>query len=436
MSRNKRAKDDRVAEDLVKFIKDHSAPQDDLRSFFEVETDRLAVPRFRLCVAILFLLFVISFLLDTLSKGDFTLTLASKVRVAASGVLLFFCALSFLPQFRKSCYAFTVMLAVAVGAATALIQLNGSPTSVDHMGTYTLFFIMMGFLMPWGGFATAGICFSIYLFYPLGLLLLGESVEPEWMIKSNMFLGIYITVAVIAAHMNEGMRFKEFALKKRMEGENRLLQDYQVRLKRAYERMENLALIDTLSGAFNRSYLTRWLATDVYKDKNCQDYFSIIMFDVDGFKTINDKAGHLQGDRILQLVTQNVKDTVTSQALVFRYGGDEFCVCLPGVELYEATLVAERLRQFMELDPNLYVALPSGEGFHITISIGVTMETAARSIDSDFLIKWVDAALLESKRQGRNCIHVFDPEDRKIASLEEWQKAREEKKTTGAGGED
>lgn len=425
MGKNKRARDEgKVAEDLVKFIKDQSAPQDDLRSFFEIETDRLAVPRFRLCIAVFLLLFLISVSLDYMTHGSGVMTFASKIRLGASGVLAFFGLLSFLPQFRKSCYAFTVMVAVVVGLSGALIQFNGSPASVDHMGVYTLFFIMMGFLMPWGGMATAGICFSIYLFYPLGLLVLKQQVETEWVIKSNMFLGIYFAVAVIAAHMNEAMRFKEFTLKKRMEGENRLLQDYQVRLKRAYERMENLALIDTLSGAFNRSYLTRWLSTDVYKDKNCQDYFSIIMFDVDGFKTINDKAGHLQGDRILQLVTQNVKDTVTSQALVFRYGGDEFCVVLPAVELREATIVAERLRQFMEMDPNLYVPLPSGEGFHITISIGVTMETAARSIDSDFLIKWVDAALLESKRQGRNCIHIFDPDDRKIISLEDWQRAK------------
>ncbi len=429
MGKNKRSKDEgKVGEELVKFIKDHSAPQDDLKSFFELETDRLAVPRFRLCVAILFSLFAITAFSDFMTQGaHHVLTAASKIRIAASGVLLFFGALSFLPQFRKSCYAFTMMLAIFVGASTALVQLTGNPTSIDHLGTYTLFFIMMGFLMPWGAFATTCICLSIYLFYPLGLLLLRESVESDWMLKSNTFLALYIAVAVIAAKMNETMRFKEFSLKKRMEGENRLLQDYQVRLKRAYERMENLALIDTLSGAFNRSYMTRWLSTDVYKDKNCQDFFSIIMFDVDGFKTINDKAGHQQGDRILQLVTQNVKETVTGQSLVFRYGGDEFCVVLPGVELYEATLIAERLRQYMETDPNLFVALSSGEGLHITISIGVTMETAAHSIDSDFLIKWVDAALLESKRQGRNCTHIFDPDERKIMSLEEWLKSRERK---------
>jgi len=278
----------------------------------------------------------------------------------------------------------------------------------------------MGFLMPWGAGATVGICFALYLFYPLGFFLSKQQLDWQWFLRSNLYLSIYISVAAIAAHMNDSMRFKEFLQRKRMEGENTLLQDYQVRLKRAYERVENLALVDTLTGAYNRSYFTRWLSNDIYKDKSCQEFFSIIMFDVDGFKTINDMAGHQQGDRILQLVTSKIKETIISRHLIFRYGGDEFCIILPSMDLPEAVKLAEILRSRIEKSADLIVALPSRDSIHITISIGVTVSSAATSIDADFLIKWVDTALLESKRQGRNCIHVFDPRDRKIKDTKTW----------------
>jgi len=66
------------------------------------------------------------------------------------------------------------------------------------------------------------------------------------------------------------------------------------------------------------------------------------------------------------------------------------------------------------------VVLPSRDTIHITISLGVTAEYPRTTVDVDFLIKWVDAALLESKRQGRNCSHVFDPIERKIMSVPSW----------------
>lgn len=401
--------------------KQQFASGDDLGSLFDVDTDYLAVPRFRFCVGLLFLLSLISLFSKWAVAGTMALSADMKIQVLLSALLLCFGMLSFVPQFRKSCYAFTIMLAVFVGAASLTLQIRGAHSSFDQMVTMTLFFVLMGFLMPWGGWATASVCMPLYLFYPMTGILSGHDMGQEWFLKSNIYLIFFMVVSTVSASMSRRMRFVEFGLKKQMENENRVLQDYQVRLKRAYERVETLALIDTLTGAYNRSYFTRWLTSDLYTDKDCKQVFSMIMFDVDGFKTINDLGGHQQGDRILQLVADRVKHSIEARTLVFRYGGDEFCVVLPALELAEAVEVAEALRQDIQGDPNLVVVLPSRDSFHVTISIGVTTEYPSTStVDVDFLIKWVDAALLESKRQGRNCVHVFDPIDRKIMSASDW----------------
>ena len=404
---------------LAAWFRDQSKPQDDLTPLFEVDSDRLAVPRFRFCVGLLFLLSLISISTKWFGGDPVRLPIL-KILGIQSGLLLFFGLLTFVPQFRKSCYAFSILLAVFVGGSTMALQLRGVLTGFDQMIMTTLFFVVTGFLMPWGGWATASVCLPLYMFYPLGRILNQQMIDDEAFIKDNIYLLFFIGVAMVAAHMNRVMRFKEFSMKKRMESENRVLQDYQVRLKRAYERVENLALMDTLTGAYNRSYFTRWMTNDLYLDKDCQQVFSMIMFDVDGFKTINDLGGHQQGDRILRAVADRVKDITEDRLLFFRYGGDEFCIVFPGLALKDAVRIAERLRDRIHTDPKLVVVLPSRDTIHITISLGVTAEYPRTTVDVDFLIKWVDAALLESKRQGRNCSHVFDPIERKIMSVPSW----------------
>ncbi|HTL47018.1 MAG TPA: GGDEF domain-containing protein [Verrucomicrobiae bacterium] len=410
---------------LVRFFQAQTTVNDEVKSFFEMETERLAVPRFRLCVVFLFLLYMISFITEWNTNAAPNINPSVRIEFVSSALLLCFGVFSFVPPFRKSCYAFTIMLAIFVGATTMLQRILNVQTGFDQMVTFTLFFILMGFLMPWGAAATASVCVPLYIFYPLGIVLGRQEVEWAWFIKSNSYLLFFIFVSMVASRMNETMRFKEFTLKSETERENRVLQDYQVRLKRAYERVETLALVDTLTGAYNRSYMTRWLTNEIYKDKECLQVFSLIMFDVDGFKTINDLAGHQQGDRILQLVAHKVKNTLSERNLIFRYGGDEFCIILPGQRLPEAVRAAEQLRQSVEQDPDLVVVMPSRDSFHITISLGVTTEIPQSTIDTDFLIKWVDAALLESKRQGRNCIHVFDSVERKIVHASEWLRKTE-----------
>ncbi|MBI3316955.1 MAG: GGDEF domain-containing protein [Candidatus Omnitrophica bacterium] len=245
-------------------------------------------------------------------------------------------------------------------------------------------------------------------------------VTNSTFLKSNVYLMLFFLIVTVGAHLNEKYRLQEFLLKKRMESVNTILEDYQKRLKRSYQRMEHLAIVDPLTGVYNRTYLMQWLSKEVHKDQKAKDVFSLIMYDFDQFKEINDLAGHQMGDHILQKVAEVVQEHLDDKSPIFRYGGDEFCVILPGLDLPRAVRLAEKIRKSIEVNPDLLVKFSPTESFHVTISMGVITEYSTGTVDQDYLIRWADTALLESKRAGRNCIHVFDPDERKIKRPDRW----------------
>jgi diguanylate cyclase (GGDEF)-like protein len=122
------------------------------------------------------------------------------------------------------------------------------------------------------------------------------------------------------------------------------------------------------------------------------------MIDVDHFKRVNDRGGHLQGDRVLVAIAQILTDQVRPYDLVGRWGGEEFLVVLPDALPQDAQLVAERVRRTIaESD----IAIDGGESIRVQVSAGV----AARVPDGSPIDRWIkeaDDALYEAKRAGRN----------------------------------
>lgn len=407
----------------MKFLREQNKPLDEVEGWFEQETEELSVSRFRFAVLCLVLLLPTLVLIDFVTRTAAATESLVRVFFIGEFLLFFFLSMTFVPQFKRSCYAFTFFLSIVIGTYNIVMILLSSQTPTDHMAVLMLYFALISFLMPWGGSAVGALFFPVYLFYPLGLVLYQGPISQDFVMKSNIYIILFMGVAILASEIAERNRFQEFVIRKRAEGENTTLQDYQVRLQRAYERMEHLAKIDHLTDVFNRSHLTDWLMNGVYKDKDAREIFSLIMFDIDKFKLINDMAGHQVGDRIIRSVADLTKEHTYAKAKVFRYGGDEFCVVLPGLGLKEAIRIAENVRATIEHDKGLFVRLSSMESIHVTLSLGVTAQYVSGSIDSDFLIRWVDAALLESKRKGRNCIHVFDPQTRQISPAEDWMKS-------------
>lgn len=166
-------------------------------------------------------------------------------------------------------------------------------------------------------------------------------------------------------------------------------------LERKTARLERIAATDRLTGAANRaSFEERLLAEQQRPDRAP---FSVLLFDVDGFKRINDTWGHARGDAVLKTLVARTRASLRSTDTLARWGGEEFAVLLPQTEVAEARLVAEKVRQAVAQEAFERV----GE---VTASFGVAMAAGGESGTS--LLARADEALYRAKRNGRNRVEV------------------------------
>lgn len=186
-----------------------------------------------------------------------------------------------------------------------------------------------------------------------------------------------------------------------------------IETSRLHEETEELSMIDALANLYNIRKLPAALGAEIDRSHRYGHPLSFAMLDIDFFKDYNDNHGHSQGNVVLQKVAQIVKDQSRAVDLVFRYGGEEFCVVLPETEKEEACLVAQRIRAKVETEPFGGEALqPNGK---ITVSIGVATYPADAGA-ADELIDKADEALYKAKDGGRNSVVTADA-GRRITAL-------------------
>jgi diguanylate cyclase (GGDEF)-like protein len=166
------------------------------------------------------------------------------------------------------------------------------------------------------------------------------------------------------------------------------------------ETIKSISLRDALTQVYNRRAYDEQIGTTIenYKKGKIQT-FSLIIFDIDFFREVNNNYGHLAGDSILTNVGRIVKESLRSDDFIFRYGGDEFIVLLPEAKIPDAFKVAEKLRHQLEV-VEFRLSRTSETCIHISISVGVTEVNEGDTISSIFAR--ADKALYESKTKGRN----------------------------------
>lgn len=158
------------------------------------------------------------------------------------------------------------------------------------------------------------------------------------------------------------------------------------------------ASTDALTGFYNHEYIIAKLAQAMAEDCKAERPTSIMMADLDHFKSINDTHGHLVGDKVLMEVARRLNTAVRDFDLLGRYGGEEFLIVLKGTPLSTAINVAERVRTHVAAGP---VSL-HGIKVKVTISIGVAVIQPGDNVEE--FIKRADKALYEAKSAGRNCV--------------------------------
>ncbi len=177
----------------------------------------------------------------------------------------------------------------------------------------------------------------------------------------------------------------------------------QDRLNRNYQRSLTLALVDELTGLYNRRFLFAHLDELFRQVRDGGFGAAVLLFDIDYFKKVNDTHGHAAGDDVLRELAARAMNCVRSADLVTRLGGEEFAVVMPEMDLAIAAGAAERLRAAVARAP--FTIRESGIEVHVTVSIGVTT-IAPKGDDRDRMLKRADEALYSAKANGRNRVVV------------------------------
>jgi len=174
-------------------------------------------------------------------------------------------------------------------------------------------------------------------------------------------------------------------------------------LRESEERYRSLSLTDSLTGLFNSRHLHERLPSEIERANRYRRPLSLLVLDCDNFKSINDRFGHLDGDKVLQALAVVITRCLRSSDSGFRYGGEEFVLLLPETTADAARMLAERLcRSFA----NEVVESATGLPIRCTVSIGVAESFGHESENS--LIRRADDASYEAKRRGKNCVFVAE----------------------------
>ncbi|MBI5867229.1 MAG: GGDEF domain-containing protein [candidate division Zixibacteria bacterium] len=171
------------------------------------------------------------------------------------------------------------------------------------------------------------------------------------------------------------------------------------------EYLRELSHIDSITGVFNRRYFNLRLTEETSRARRFERPMSLLVFDIDHFKELNDSMGHQAGDTILHRVADHVRWTVRSTDLLCRLSGDEFCILMSDTDLADCLRLGERLQQTLRL--KRFAPGAGLEAVPVQISIGGAV-FPTHATDAETILWCADMALLEAKQQGRNRFLLYE----------------------------
>jgi len=215
----------------------------------------------------------------------------------------------------------------------------------------------------------------------------GDAVIHAIGLGANDYVGKPFEADVLVARLESHLRYHDILL----------------RMRKQNELLGRLAVLDELTQLYNRRALLEALALELEhvarRDRPC----ALLFLDLDHFKNVNDSYGHLAGDEVLQQVARRLENGVREPDVVGRYGGEEFCVVIPDVEIDYALAAGERLRRTFAAKP---FKIRNHGQISVTASVGVAWLPGGFPTSPKDMIQCADAALYQAKRLGRNRVFV------------------------------
>ncbi|MCB1051178.1 MAG: diguanylate cyclase [Acidobacteria bacterium] len=185
--------------------------------------------------------------------------------------------------------------------------------------------------------------------------------------------------------------------------------DLNRKLAGALKKLEEKSSRDPLTGVLNRGAIMEFFEQNLQRSARKKQDLSVLLIDVDHFKSINDRFGHVVGDQVLHKVAQEIAQNLRDYDRVGRYGGEEFLVILSETDLSSAGQIAERIR--MRVDQLVFEHQQTA--FAVQISIGVNRIPPQEVVDLVFYLNQVDQALYRAKNAGRNRVEMVPPQSDK-----------------------
>ena len=168
-----------------------------------------------------------------------------------------------------------------------------------------------------------------------------------------------------------------------------------------FQEMYESSTRDALTGAHNRKFLAEKIVSEISFARRHRIPFTLLILDLDHFKNVNDKHGHLSGDQALRTVVSVITGLIRAEDILARYGGEEFAIVAPGTDFAGAKVLAERIRSRIAVEP-IPVIEKEGEPFFITVSIGIATVPPKAIVQSTAVIAVADENLYRAKQGGRN----------------------------------
>jgi len=170
----------------------------------------------------------------------------------------------------------------------------------------------------------------------------------------------------------------------------------EIALNNSYTKLEQLSTTDPLTKLYNRRKINHILEKEIHKAKRYKTQISLILFDIDDFKKINDTFGHDSGDNVLKQLSKSVSTQLRDTDSMARWGGEEFLIVIPMLGVHETSMIAEKLRVTIE-------SIQCENMIHLSCSFGIAEFDAINDSIESFINK-ADLAMYKAKANGKNCV--------------------------------